>query len=66
MSYIIMVALHILNTILVFQYLIGTNLKELNREQKINDIPRVRLFASLFIITLTPAIAMLVNRVQDH
>ena len=64
--YLTVLVLHLLNTTLVYQYWIGTRVKSLTSEQKMGDLPKIRWFSALVVATLSPAIALVLNRTTGH
>ena len=61
-----MMALHLLNTAVVYQIWIGTRVKSLTSDQKMADLPKIRWFAALVVATLAPAVALVLNRATGH
>ena len=64
--YLTMLILHLLNTGLLYQYCIGTRIKSMTSEGKMADLPKIRWFAALVVATLSPAIALVLNRTTGH
>ena len=65
-AYVGLLALHLLNTVLVYQVWVGIRIKNLNSEQKMADLAKIRWFAALVVATLSPAAALVLNRTTGH
>ena len=58
--------IHLLNTSILYQYCIGTRIKSMSSDGKMTDLPKIRWFAALVVSTLSPAIALVLNRTCGH
>ena len=62
LMYCIFLALHLINTILIYQKWIGGRVKNMTGDEKVYDLPRLRWIAAIFITMITPICAVLLHR----
>ena len=63
--YCIFLALHLINTIFIYQKMIGKRVKNMTGDEKVYDLPRLRWIAAIFITMITPICAVLLHRDEE-
>ena len=63
--YSIFLALHLINTVFIYQKMIGRRVKKMSGDEKVHDLPRLRWIAAIFITMITPICAVLLHRNEE-
>ena len=64
--YIITFAIHLFNTIVVYQIWMGSRIKTLSSEEKMSDMTKIRWFGSLIVASIAPVASLILNRAHNH
>ena len=64
--YVATLAIHLFNTIVVYQIWMGSRIKSLSHDQKMTDLTKIRWFASLTVASVAPIAALILNRSHSY